>query len=531
MPKEIDGVLKYRKSELLAEYIKYLSKQELTNAIYGSKTFVDNDLNYFIETKFFTIEELESYVKERNKKIKEFQDKIDALIGIPGQEEAIANLKQQLQEYIDSEEFEFIVNKEINKLFSIDPEKVPEGAKFPPESEISKLASSSYTNCIIGPEAEFVGLDINSSTFTNCTLRGSKLFTKVDLYKVKFLNCKISEVNFSLVGESREKPPERPDIYEHDYKPDPRPYDNWTEILYEDVDKADIGYDQHLAFNNFTESTLSNCLFVNKELCGMIFTGAMLNSCKFEKVYCMACDFNHTNFDSCTLSETTILCFSKNGPVIFSNSTITDSVLNNLRIIDSDFSTQIFKSTRISDCEVIDCSFENVNLKNSGIQNSRIVNTPFEGAILDSVPFIDSSIENCSFIESKFEYLESPDFKNVILENIRFSDSVEFGVANFCNSKLINIKFKSVAFIFANFDSIELKNVNLENCFLNGLSATESLLTKVDFKNCEIRGADISDSSLDTVNFADCDLCGTDLSRTTRTKTEFINSDLHGVLF
>ena len=212
MPKEIDGVLKYRKSELLEYYIKFYSKEELEKVLKTSKVFENKDLNFYIEKKFVKLDVLIAYCEERNVRIAELQAIIDSLTGVPGQEKALAQAEQNLTNYIKAEPYEFTLTLKLNTYFKVDKTQILPSGEIPLK-EITKLSGTQFTRCTIGPDATFEMQDLSGVVFQECILKGSNLFDSCDLYKVQFRSSKLSNINFDLVKDPRKEPLEKEDKY------------------------------------------------------------------------------------------------------------------------------------------------------------------------------------------------------------------------------------------------------------------------------------------------------------------------------
>lgn len=530
MPKEIEGGLKWRKSELLEQYLTYYSEAELIAIIRGSKTFKDKDLNKYIKVKYFTIEELTAYNAERDARITELQAIIDSLVDVPGQEQALAKARQDLQDYINSEEFEFIVVFELNDKFKIDPKLIVPDQPLP-ESEISKLKGSSFNNCIVGPEVWFDRLDISKSNFSDCTLIGSKLFNTSNIYNAKIRNCILREVNFNLVKDVREEPviPDDPmNFGSHDH--DPRPYDGWMEVLEEEIDSVDYSFYPWLSYIDFSSSRFYSCIISNKEIGGLNFRNTSFVDCNFDKLSIRSSDLTNCSFLNTSLTNSKIICYDAATGVNFDNCTLKNNLFFGLSATNTDFASQIFQNNRFGNCSFIRSNFSGIDLSNLSIQTSILTECSFSGAKVDGFSLIGSKLSNCNFSDIRMDMFDTMHLKNTEMNNCQFSADIAIPFSSLFNCKIKNMTFIGTDFTFTNFDSSKLENVRFENCIYNGVSSTDATLDRVEFINCQVRGVKFNRSRFINSKILDCDLSGTDFREANQSGLEIANCVIFGIL-
>lgn len=529
MPKEIEGVLKYRKSELLEYYIKFYSEAELNAVIKNSKLFENKDLNFFIKQKFIELDELILYCEEREEKIAELQAIIDSLTGIPGQEEDLNIAIQNLHDYIEAEPYEFTLTLVLNEKFRIDRSQVLENGEIP-LSEMTKFLGSKFINCIIGPDSTFELQDLSNIVFQGCTINGGNVFDGCDLYKTNFTNSNLKNVNFDLIKDPRKVPLEKEDKFNHMHPHEPRPYDGWMEVLHEPIDSFDYPYLAALSYINFEGATINNCVLNNKEIICINLKNASIIDCVINKISIRDVYFENTKFINTTITNSKFIQYGNKGSIQFTNCNITNNHLINITVNTSDFTKGTYSKNWLGQCNLNNCVFNGLDLSNTGIQYSTLKNCSFINTDLNEFSFAYSKLQFCDLSEIRFEPLCSPNFKVTELNNVIFSDNIFLGFSNFFHSLLKDIVFTNIDFTFTKFSSATLSNVRFRNCKLNGVCSTESIITDAQFDNCEIRGVKFNFSNFNNTQFNDSDLSGTEFLSVLKTNTTINNCDIHGIL-
>lgn len=537
MPKEINGIIKYRKSELYLLYKEYLSVDEVIAIKKTTKTFIDLQLNMLIKKKSdeFTFEELETYYFERLAKIEELEAAIAALVGVSGQDAALAAARKELSDYIDEEEFKYVCIIEPHTAFNLERKFDAEtGKDITPIENYKILRNAVFNNCILGPDSIFLGVELNDATFNNCNISGSTIFSNVDIRNTTITNCALNNINFNFIADPIGLPKDTEEFIDprnHGHSHGSLVLNSWTTDEIISIDNNDFSYFAPLSIINFENSIFNNCLFGNKYINLWNLNNTVFNTCTIENFILEECIFANIKFNDTILNNIKIVNYGESDYIKFNNCDIQNSHFINIKVKNCNFSDQIFKSNKIYQCLLENCVFTNISFKNQAIASSKLVDCLLNNVDLRYCNLKNSEFINCNLSNFRSEFMVCPKIKNTKLENVILPENKNFSFEVLFNCTLKNLTFNNYNFTFTNFDSAKIDNCIFNNCTLHGSNASDSVISNTTFNSCLARGLLWNNANMINVNFNNSNLNGANFKNSNMVNTKFNNTTTRGVTF
>ena len=148
---------------------------------------------------------------------------------------------------------------------------------------------------------------------------------------------------------------------------------------------------------------------------------------------------------------------------------IKNSIIENCRLINSDFRDCTFINVIIKGCDLSNCNFNNTYFKNCLILSSKLVGSSFKNTVQ-----IETVYENCN--------AELTDYNEAKLKNVQLNDC-DFSSALICSTEIKNIELKNVKLVNGVFFKTPLRDVNLTDCIIDGLVVSDN--------GAELKGATV----------------------------------------
>jgi uncharacterized protein YjbI with pentapeptide repeats len=361
-------------------------------------------------------------------------------------------------------------------------------------------------------------------TFKECIITGGTL-NNVSLYGSMFIDCKLNSIDFgaceneikiSIPSQEEGVDPE-PVSPPMNYPPDPLP-----------------GIELNKGFSNitFSDTEVNSCLFEFKKkvLTSMVFRNSTFNSCVIS-----GGDYIDTNIGglfevkNTTIYNVHVINQIGIGSIKLTNCTMDRSYFNEFNIIDSNITN--FNSSGITNSNLINCVFDDIDSNNSCITSSILQNCSFNNSKMNDFNFSNSDLTDCAIENIISDILHPPFFVNAKMLNSSFStnnDKTTF-FSNFANTQLNGINFNNITFTHGIFNNCDLRNILFENCELKGIECNNSRLENVIFRNNTIRGSVFKGSAFYGVSFNNDDLSGVNFINTIRSNFRINNCVTHGV--
>ena len=453
------------------------------------------------------------------------------------------------------------------------------------ESKINRLSGCTFTNCFFGQEQDdtilgryemdytsgigLIGggssdaplevflkyMDLSGASFDGCTFSGETLFTGADLYGCKMCNSIFRKIDFDLTSNPRTDGKQLEDVLDENYdivtpkddivpvnRADPytqvhdhqkRPYTDWNDILYEDIDDMDYSYYSIFSYKDMHNSLFENCKLTGKQVAGLNLKNAWFYNCTFSDLHFHECEYDSTKFVGMTLSKVYLVNYNKYGSLILSGVNLSDCIISNATIEGYDFASNGISKVFFVDCILKNCKFNGANLVGSNIQDCSLTSCTFNNASMNEVQLCGSKFTDCDFTGITFSLFGFPSFVSSTLLRPVFSSNLNINNESLFNISIEDCTFTGWNFMYCIIDSAKLKTVRFNQCELPGAEMANSIFNDVAFTECVARGMKFNESSFTRTKFNDCDLSGSDFTDAAITKSEAFDdkSDLTGVIF
>ena len=449
------------------------------------------------------------------------------------------------------------------------------------QAEMGKFRGYTFTECYIGgPFSDVLSgsagagneylkmqyLNLDGVTFRKCKIQGEDVFAHTDLNGCTFEDCELIGIDFSQCGNpyiySTERqatkdaydnpdhgdynegyygdddpgyeeptPDTRKNTYNRGHKHNPRPYPDWSDTLYEQIDANDHEYSPEVSYISFKGSTLENCKFADQDMIGLNLTNTTFNGGSFNNVRIQESTYNNTAINGTTLNKVRFVNVvdTSRGRLILSNVGLNDVVISGVTMSGISFKSNTYQKVYINQSVLSDCDFSNLNLRNLGVQDCSLTNCNFSGANLVDCSFIGSVFNNCNLSNFTSEIYKFPYFKNCTLKNTPFSTSGSANFTDFFNCVLENMSISNISFIFANFDCSTIKDTTFSNCKFNGVMFRKAEIRNLTVNNSVLRGAKFTDANVYNSNFNNCDVRGAEFVGGNNSSTNFNNCQTDGL--
>ena len=264
-----------------------------------------------------------------------------------------------------------------------------------------------------------------------------------------------------------------------------------------------------------------------------------------------------------------------------SESTITDTELNNVDLINTDLSDKDLTNANLAGVDLSGKDLTGSILTGADLTNANLTGVDLSGKDLTGTVIHGADLTNANLagVDLSGKDLRNVNFTNVDLLGLNFRDAILIGVDlsdkdltgtnlinavltiedlaspvkdksccsyNFTNANLsdVDLSGRDLSEVFfsgadlsnkdltgTNLTNVDLSNMDLSNTVLRYANLTNVNLTSVDLSNKDLTGAILIGANLTNVNLTSVDLSNKDFSRTVLTNANLSDTDLTSATF
>ena len=283
----------------------------------------------------------------------------------------------------------------------------------------------------------------------------------------------------------------------------------------------------------------------------------------------------NSGYTICVYPETASILINR------SESTITDTELNNVDLINTDLSDKDLTNANLAGVDLSGKDLTGSILTGADLTNANLTGVDLSGKDLTGTVIHGADLTNANLagVDLSGKDLRNVNFTNVDLSGLNFRDAILIGVDlsdkdltgtnlinavltiedlaspvkdksccsyNFTNANLsdVDLSGRDLSEVFfsgadlsnndltgTNLTNVDLSNMNLSNTVLRYANLTNVNLTNVDLSNKDLTGAILIGANLTNVNLTSVDLSNKDFSRTVLTNANLSDTDLTSATF
>ena len=239
-----------------------------------------------------------------------------------------------------------------------------------------------------------------------------------------------------------------------------------------------------------------------------------------------------------------------------SESTITDTELNNVDLINTDLSDKDLTNANLAGVDLSGKDLTGSILTGADLTNANLTGVDLSGKDLRNVNFTNVDLSGLNFrdailigVDLSDKDLTGTDLTNTVLTIEDLTSPVKDKSCcsyNFTNANLsdVDLSGRDLSEIFfsgadlsnkdltgTDLTNVDLSNMNLSNTVLRYANLTNVNFTSVDLSNKDLTGAILIGANLTNVNLTSVDLSNKDFSRTVLTNANLSDTDLTSATF